>query len=59
VGIDTVLSPSYFTIADMETQNLDFAKGWLVKAQAFMTENKRKPRKAEIYQIFIDTYMEN
>jgi hypothetical protein len=57
-GVDMVLDP-VFIRDDMETGNVEFAKGWLEKAQVFMAENKRKPKKNEIYQIFVDTYMEN
>ena len=57
-GIDTVLDPSYMS-RDLETVNIEFAEEWLARGKAFMAEHKRKPRKAEIYQLFIDTYMNN
>lgn len=57
-GIDTVLDPSYME-RDLETSNTEFAKDWLDRGRAFMAEHKRKPRKAEIYQLFVDTYMNN
>ena len=36
-----------------------FGGVFLAAATKFMTDNKRKPKKSEIYQILIDTYMEH
>ena len=57
VGVQAVIEPSFIK-EDMMTSNEEFAKGWLHKAKQFMTEHKRKPKKNEVYNIFIDTYME-
>lgn len=58
VGVEEVLHPEFMN-ENLETANEAFAIGWLEKAKEFMATHKRRPRKAEIYQIFVDTYLEN
>ena len=57
-GIDTVLDVSYMS-NDLEFHDTTFGAHFIMAAKEFMTENKRKPKKNEIYQILVDTYMDN
>ncbi len=57
-GIEAVSDPNFMTDA-MQTTNKDFATQCIEKATEFAVTNNRKPTKAELYQIFIDAFMEN
>lgn len=57
-GVDIVLDETYMG-DDMAFAEDGFGAAFIMGAKKFMSDNKRKPKKNEIYQILVDTYMEN
>jgi hypothetical protein len=57
-GLDNVINPSFMS-SELSTKNIEFITLWETKAKEFYVERKRKPTKEEIYQLFVDSYMES